>query len=87
MPDPRDIAKTTHDGASIPSGGPDIGPCQNPEITQGGAPAGPLFGADLPVESVSGGMPATYGGFRPSDYNGPLPAPGSSEGTQKPPTD
>lgn len=87
MPSPPEIARQTRDGASLPNTAPDIGPEQNPESTQGGAPAGRWpSDAELPVEAVSGGAPANYGGFRPSDFTHPLPPPGSTEGDPKPPS-
>ena len=85
MPSPRDIAERTSQGASVSTYTPDIGPEQDCEYTQGGAPAGRYFGSDWPVESAPGGPPARYNGFRPSDYTHPLPAQGSSEGVSKAP--
>lgn len=70
-------------GAVSPMGGDtQQGPYQNPNVTQGGAPAGRFFTeAELPVQSHSGGgMPMTTGGFSPTPATAPLPAPGSSTG-------
>lgn len=84
MPSPPEIAARTGNGASLSNGAPDIGPEQNPDATQGEAPGGRWTGEELPVVSVDA-PPATFNGFRPSDANPPLPAPGSSEGSQEAP--
>jgi len=75
-------------GAVNPTGGDTRqGPYQNPNATQGGAPAGRFFSeAELPIQSHSGaGMPMTTSGFRPTDATAPLPEPGSSTGFPMPP--
>ena len=61
-------------------------PEQNPERTEGGAPAGEVFGSDLPVVAVPGGTPFTTGGYRPQSDQDKLPAPGSSDGAGIAPT-
>lgn len=61
-------------------------PGENPEYTQGGAPAGETFGGDLPVTSVPGGNPATTNGYSPDPTQDKLPAPGSTDGDGLPPT-
>lgn len=65
---------------------PNMTPEQDPEYTSGGAPGGPNLGSDLPSVSVIGGPPATTGGFSPSPAQDPLPPPGSTEGSQTPPS-
>jgi len=57
MPSPPKIARSTGNGRTV--GRPVVSyPEQNPQFTQGGAPAGKTFGSDLPVSSVRG-KPAT----------------------------
>lgn len=75
-------------GAVNPMGGDTSqGPHQNPNFTQGGAPAGRFFSeAEFPVTPISGaGMPMTTSGFRATDASAPLPPPGSSVGSPMPP--
>lgn len=72
-------------GAVNPTGGDTKqGPEQNPEFVQGGAPGG-KWPTDGSPRSISGGMPMTTGGFRPSPENPPLPEPGTSNGGGKMP--
>jgi hypothetical protein len=75
MPTPPQIAQQTNNGASLSNSGPDIGPEALPDSGQV-APGGRFPSQEeLPVKPVSS-IPATYGGFRPSDYNAPLPKQG-----------
>lgn len=88
MADTTRPAFLSQPGAVNPMGGDTAqGPYQNPNYTQGGAPAGRFFTeAELPIESHSGaGMPMTTSGFRPTDATAPLPEPGSSTGFPLPP--
>lgn len=77
MPSPPQIAEQTNNGATVGNDGGFLGPEQKPDAHQGVAPGG-LYPseAELPVVSVDA-PPATYGGYRPSDTQAPLPAPGS----------
>jgi hypothetical protein len=73
-------------GAANPMMGDTMqGPHQDPAFSQGGAPAGRFFGSELPVRAIEGGAPAVLGGFRASPETAPLPPPGSSVGSPKPP--
>lgn len=56
------------------------GPVQDGDYLQGGAPAGRVFGGDLPVQATSSGGSAFSEGFQPSSENGTMPEPGSSTG-------
>ena len=85
MPTPPQIAKSSGSGGSS-SRGPSMSQSSNPEFTQGGAPAGPTFGADLPVTSVPGGSPASTNGYSPSSARDPLGRPGSNDGGGTAPT-
>ena len=81
MPTPAQLGSDTGPGDKL--GGT---PEQNPEATEGGAPAGPWFGNDLPSVSVVGGKPATLDGYTPSREQDKLPRPGSDEGCGTAPT-
>ena len=59
-------------------------PEQDPEYTQGGAPAGPFFGADRPVSNPP--LNATTGGYSPGGGQDPLEI-STNEGAQKPPSE
>jgi hypothetical protein len=62
-------------------------PEQNPETTQGGAPAGETFSdGELPSVAVPGGQPFTTGGYSPQADQDSLPRPGSSDGCGLPPS-
>jgi hypothetical protein len=79
---PRTIAEQGG-GGSVPNNPPDIGPEQDCEAEQGGAPGGNWPSEqELPVRPVAA-PPARTGGFRPSPQTHPLPEPGSSEGEPK----
>ncbi len=76
MPTPAQLGSDTGPGDNL--GGI---PEQNPERTQGGAPAGPWISeAELPSVAVPGGVPFTTGGYSPQADQDKLPPPGSSEG-------
>ena len=62
-------------------------PEQNPESTQGGAPAGETFSdSELPSVAVPGGKPFTTGGYSPQSGQDQLPQPGTDDGCGKAPT-
>ncbi len=62
-------------------------PEQNPESTQGGAPAGEFFSeGELPSVAVPGGKPFTTNGYRPQADQDKLPPPGSTIGNGTAPT-
>ena len=77
----RKQAGSTRQMASVPG---DIGPFKG-DNGQGGAPAGDFFSErELPVRPTDVGSPFKEG-FRPTDANPPLPAPGSCDGDPLPP--
>lgn len=85
MPTPAQIGRAAGPGGSQDH--LDGIPEQNPEATEGGAPAGPFFSeGELPVVAVPGGNPASLNGYRPSADQDKLPPPGSGDGTTLPPT-
>lgn len=62
-----------------------VAPCNNE--THDGAPAGLVpSDAELPVRAVSGGAPATLGGYTAGGGQAPLPPPGSTQGDGLPPS-
>lgn len=74
MPTPPEIAKQTNLGASLSSNAPSM-PNAEPDsgqVAEGGRWPGQ---EDLPSTNTDP-APATYGGFRPSDYTHPLPSEG-----------
>jgi hypothetical protein len=79
------MAKLPFPSSSDNAGGPDLGPEQNPEFTQGGAPGGRSLGDDLPSVAVPGGMPMILTGYVAQSDQDSLPAPGSSDGAGKAP--
>jgi hypothetical protein len=64
--------RTISSGAGVGNPGGPSYPEQNPEFTQGGAPAGPFFSeGELPSIAVAGGNPANLGGYSPDPSRTP----------------
>jgi hypothetical protein len=69
---PRSIAMSGSTGAGVGSPSPVPNPQENPDFTQGGAPAGKFFSeAELPSVAVVGGPPATFNGYTPDPSRTP----------------